>query len=383
MNFYIQQGHGKGSKISTVAAETPIGGVFLSPGDEDSGKLAETRHEASRLGLDVRLDPQSYIYSPEPSGGAKHHRSHGLELPISWHPTPKQLDGFLNAVEVANRRIGISGPIIAPTCMLDSFGSIWTPAAVSIAAAASDVWGSQNAIISVAVTESALTDWAAISRWLDAVTTIDARGFYFVVQRTNAGYPGLPWNVDSLANLLRIFYRLNAMNGYEASWGYSEGEGLLGIAAGASKMGSGWHYNLRQFNRAKWFKSEPGGSTPTPRMFVSQLWSSLKVEAEVNVIKSRDLGLDILSPIEHQCTQTSGVLGPHLQYLTAIAGKAQAVGTQGGPLDRLTFIHNQLTLALTSFKNIATAGVILDANHENRIRSFFQALEQFIEREQL
>ena len=63
MSMWIQHGYGKGTKIDAVAATGRIGGVVLSPGDEEPAALRATARTAVDLGLAVLLDPQLYVHT--------------------------------------------------------------------------------------------------------------------------------------------------------------------------------------------------------------------------------------------------------------------------------------------------------------------------------
>lgn len=388
MTFFIQQGYGKGSKIADVAEGGNLGGVILSPGDEDPVKLGETVRMIRGLGLDARLDPQSYIYAPEPAGTANNHPAHGLDLNFSWHATPKQVTRAIRSVRRANEAIGVTDRWLTPTCWLASFENLWTPLSLSLAAAAADDWGGERTIVSVAVSEDAFADWRAVDVWLDAVTTLDVAGFYFAIDRKSSTYPPNPWNVDHLANILRVIYRLGELNGYEVAWGYSDVEGLIGLAAGASHAASGWHYSLRQFNRDKWVRKSGGGSAPTPRALVGRLWAPLKAADEVHYILEKPDLLSTFTRSERTLFEarplSSFTLGEaQVQYMSTLARSARIIEELSDTGQRIATVLEKLGIADDRYEAIQDSGIVLDPRYRSRLRSLRQALEQLVASEKI
>lgn len=381
MAFYIQQGYGKGSKISDVAGEGHLGGVILSPGDEDPAKLGETAKMIQGLGLRARLDPQSYIYAPEPAGTANNHPAHGLDLSFSWHATPKQVTNAVSSVRRANEAIGITEQWIAPTCWLASFDNLWTPLSLSLASAAADAWGEERTIVSVAVSEDAFADWRAVDVWLDAITTLDVAGFYLLIDRKASAYPPNPWNVDHLANILRVIYRLSELNGYEVTWGYSDIEGLIGLAAGASGAASGWHYSLRQFNRGKWVRKPGGGSAPTPRALVGRLWAPLKAADEVHYILEKPDLVSTFAKHERELFRAKPLSSftlaeAQVQYMATLSRNARVIEGFGDTERRIATVLEKLEAADRRYEAIEGAGVVLEPRYRTRLRSLRQALRE-------
>lgn len=388
MTFYIQQGYGKGSKIADVAKNGHLGGVILSPGDEDPAKLGETARAIARLGLQARLDPQSYIYAPEPAGTANNHPAHGLDLELSWHATPKQVTRAVTAVRRANETLGLADRWLTPTCWLASFENLWTPLSLSLAAAAADDWGEGRTIVSVAVSEDAFADWRAVDVWLDAITTLDVAGFYLLIDRKSSAYPPNPWNVTHLANILRVVYRLGELNGYEVVWGYSDIEGLVGLAAGASHVASGWHYSLRQFNRGKWIRKPGGGAAPTPRALVGRLWAPLKAADEVQYILEKPELASTFTRGERDLFRAKPLSSftlseAQVQYLSTLARNAKIIEELGGAGKRIATVLDKLKAADRRYQAIEDSGIVLDPRYRSRLRSLRLAVEQLVASEKI
>jgi hypothetical protein len=81
-SFWVQQGYGKSDKIERLYDAGLLGGVLLSPADEEPPALQATRE--STPDIEVLLDPQTYVYSI-PGGTARCHEAHGLAVPnLNW-----------------------------------------------------------------------------------------------------------------------------------------------------------------------------------------------------------------------------------------------------------------------------------------------------------
>lgn len=389
MSFYIQHGYGKGQKIANLAAEGKLRGVVLSPADEDHSALAATANMCRGLALDVRIDPQSYIYSTVPPGLGKHHKSNGLQFTkIHWSQDAKSTSAQIDAVGRLNQAINTDGRWIAPSVVQSSFTDVWTPLALQMARTASDAWGPDRTIATVAIDEAALDTWATVNDWLDVATTLQVRGFQILVNRSNTSYPPVAWSVDRLTNLLRLIYNLAVLNGYEVSWSYSDTEGLLGIAVGANQISSGWNYTLRQFNTEKWQPNETrGGRAPIPRYHVPRLWSPLRVDTEAERIRQTALSAVIFMPREVKDFQEIDLLDRtraqlQEQHLALLASRSATLSALE-IAERLEKVRRSLEKALRLFARIEDDGVVLEARYRPRVSSLLQALQRFTAVEKL
>lgn len=385
MSFYVQHGYGKSDKIAALAGIDGTTGIILSPGDEDVSALAATVASSTALGLDVLLDPQAYIYSLNPTGSARKHEDHELELgAMHWSQDAAAVSRHVDDVERANDRVGVRGTRIAPTCFQSSFHDVWTPLALQYARTAAAAWGGDRTIATVAIEESAFDDWAAVADWLDVATTVDVEGFYLLIARQRQpGYPPGPWDPGRLANVLRLIYNLSVVNEYRVLWGYSDIEGLVGISAGADGLGSGWHYTLRAFTPSKWQPStSTGGRPPAARIHLGRLWSPLRAEDEAESLFRSRLRDEVFSRALIDRFATRGFdtwtrAEAQEQHLKLLARRSQRLVAAGAVPDRLALIEQSLSSAGERFGQIRGLGIELPAIYPSRILAFREALAAF------
>ncbi|MCD2119615.1 MULTISPECIES: hypothetical protein [Rhodococcus] len=382
MNFFIQHGYGKGTKISDVFDQGSLGGVILSPGDEEPTALRSTVSAINDLGIVPLLDPQTYVYSITPPGVARCHSSHGVNFrQVKWSQSAREVESQIESIRAANVAVGIDGPMIAPTCVQSTFTDIWTPLSLQYARSALDSWGSENTIASVAIDEGALTNWHDIADWLDIVTGIDVRGFYIVVNRSNKGYPPVPWDSLRLGNLLRLMYNLSVLNEYEVHWGYSDLEGVAAIAAGVGSVSSGWHYTLRQFFTSKWQPSPSGGQPPTPRVYVPALWASLKAEEELSYItrlpyRDEILQAHILSRFASGNFSSWGRPEGQVQFMTELSNRVSDAARSIDISTRLDELDIDLQNAADLYGRIKRDRIVLPPSYAGRVSTLRYSLEE-------
>lgn len=387
MSFFIQHGYGKGTKISDVAANGLLAGVILSPGDEEVSTLTSTVTSIQSLGLVPLLDPQTYIYSTTPVGSARCHSAHGINFrSVKWSQSARDVESQIDSIRSANLAIGINGPMIAPTCIQSTFTDIWTPLALQYARSAADSWGANQTIASVAIDEGALTNWQDIADWLDIVTSIDVRGFYIVVNRSNKGYPPAPWDSIRLCNLLRLIYNLSAVNEYEVHWGYSDLEGLTALAAGATSISSGWHYTLRQFFASKWQPSPAGGQPPTARVYVPALWASLKAQEELSYVMDLTYRDEIVTPDISANFATRSFASwsrveAQMQFMSDLSSKSAEVMNSADISARLDLIESDLKQATTLYGRISSDRIILPPSYAGRVATLRYGVEEMRKKE--
>lgn len=386
--FYIQHGHGKAAKIANVSQNAPVAGVILSPAHEDMQRLADTADDCRRRGLNVLLDPQSYIYTLSPLGIARHHKSHGLEfLKLHWSQTADAVKYHVDAVLLANQNIGHSGPIIAPSPYQANLTDYWMPTALQYGRTSSAEWGADKTVASIVLDENVLRSWGGVQDWLDIITTLDVSGFYLLVNRSRPVYPPAPWEPQVLANLLRVIYTLTGINGYELTWGYADIDGLLGIAAGATAVASGWTYGLRAFSTAKWNETRTGGASPVPRVYLPRLWAPLRnneVEDLFGTAAGRRMfPTSLRSHFDAYGFDSWSIAEAQEQYLTYLARTVEALTQRGGVTDRVATLVDRLQAASARFDEISRLGIALDGRYAGRVRAYREALDLFRKSESL
>lgn len=384
MSLYLQHGYGKGQKIQTLASSGALRGVILSPGDEDDGPLGRTVSEVKRLGLRVCVDPQTYVYSTAPRGFGRKHESHRIRFDdLHWsQPVSATLQQVARVGEMHDR-VNPGGLKFAPTVVQASFDDVWTSTAFQLASTAASEWGPDRTVATLAIEDTALDTWRQIDEWLDVATTLDVFGFYILVGRKDTSYPPVAWSSERLANLLRMIYVLTELNEYKVCWGYADGEGLAGLAAGASALAAGWNYSLRQFKPSKWQPSDrKGGVAPNSRFYVERLWSPILATAEADNLYDSDLRNEVFSEKELQSVEGRefddiGVVDAQLQFLTGLSGQAHAITAISGVAPRLDYVQSSLHSAEALFGSIEREGIPLAGRYLGRIRALASGIERF------
>lgn len=377
MSLWIQQGYGKGDKIDRLAAAGAISGVILSPADEEQANLRATADTARSLGLDVVLDPQTYVGSIT-GGTARCHPSHGLDFGrVHWGLNPTEIGDHVSAVWSATQAMGIS-TLLSPTCIQRGFTDAWTTLAIQYARTSIDV--ADEVYVSVVVEEAALGDWRQIEDWLDVVTTLDARGFYLIVSKTSRDYPQ-PWNTTRLSNLLRIVHRLAVLNGYQVLVGYSDFEGLLAQVAGAKAFGSGWFFTLRAFTELKWQPST-GGAPGRARATSGPMLTPFRAEDEANRVAQSSVAALAYpdAALRDQLTRSPGsvsIADAWSQHLLELGSMATDLEAAGSLTNQRQELRRRLETAVSLFEDLRSQNVPLPAQYQTRVSAYLAALAEF------
>lgn len=383
MSFYLQMGYGKSDRIQRLSGYGKLSGAILSPADEDTSQLLVTADLCRQYEVPVLVDPQTHIYSLNPLGTGRKHSDNGIAFkPLRWAMGPKDINAIIAAIGQLNNHLG-AVRWIAPTCIQNSFDSIWTPLSIQFASAAVEAWGGDRTIITLAIDEAALSSWRAIQDWLDEITTLDAVGFYVIIHRANRNYPPNLWGEDRYVNLLRLVYRLSILNEYEVIWGYSDLDGLIGLAAGATGMASGWHYSLRTASAQKW---QPSGMAkqPAPRVTLSRLWAPLRASGEADRLLESATGEEVTSFVHSDFACNSqeefeniNRSDAQMQYLQTVSSMARGIAKKGTVENRMTAVQNSLSRALRRYEELERERIILPAPYKARVKDMLSALEAF------
>jgi hypothetical protein len=377
--FWVQQGYGKSDKITRLYDAGLLGGVLLSPADEEPPALQATRD--STPDVEVLLDPQTYVYSI-PGGTARCHEAHGLGTPnLNWGMPASEVEDVVRAVIAANDRLGVTD-LIAPTCVQRSLNDVWTSLALQMARTTIGVVdGQRRVFVSAVIEESALANWGDVANWLDVATSLDADGFYVIVDRVTQGsYPAM-WNPSHLTNLLRLIYSLSQLNEYEVLAGYSDVEGILQVAAGASGSATGWFYSLRAFSDSKWQPSS-GGRQAIPRAFSVGLLTPLLAVGEVEQVARSELAVDAYPDEAVRTALSSNPEGWSLvdasnHHLSSLAMVVNDVARQNPIAARLDSVEARLADARGRLATLEQQGVPFSGAYGQRLDAFRRALDGF------
>ncbi|MFF3064261.1 hypothetical protein ACFVQ3_06865 [Oerskovia sp. NPDC057915] len=383
MTMNLQHGYGKSRKIDELSATGAISGVILSSGDEDVETLSATVATCRRVGVRTLLDPQTYIYSTSPAGTARHHQSQGIAYgTMHWSQDATRVSQQVRDVAAANAAIGISEVMIAPACKQSTFSDIWTPLSLQFARTAAKDWGGTRTIASVVIEDVAFDDWNSVADWLDVATTLDVRGFYLLVDRGRRDYPSAPWSPLRLENLMRLIYNLSELNEFEVHWGYSDIDGLLGVAAGGTSMAAGWHYSLRQFAISKWQPSDARGGLAAPRVYMPRLWAALRAEGEVGRILETEqpeklLPKGFIGRFADRPLAEWGRVEAQMLHLDLLGRSAKKLSGMDSVTSRLDAVGASLEGARAHYRQLSRQNVLLPALYQARVESYLEAVEGF------
>ncbi|WP_081709876.1 hypothetical protein [Arthrobacter sp. 35W] len=388
MTFVLQHGYGKSDKLDAVADHFPVSSVVLSPTDEDPGVLQQTVYKLKARGIRPLLDPQTYLYTTGVDLAGRCHVEHGLNFSaIRWSQSPRDVEKVIASVAIANDTVGIDDTIIAPSILQSSFEDIWTPLGIQYARAASEAWSEKNVYASAVFEELAFSGWDAINDWLDEVTSIDIAGFYLLTNhRGAAAYPATGWDSDRLANAMRMIYTLTELNGYELLWGYSDIEGILGVAVGATECATGWHNSLRRFSVEKW-RPKSGGAQPIPRRFVNSLLSPLRLEGELSAIHTMSGTAFRTGSVADRVFQYNidnpefwnrSVAQKH--HMMSVAGLVDEIARVSIP-NRLNLVQEWIHDSLALFNTLSGQNLIFERSYANKLQVLSRAVTIFREAE--
>ncbi|MBJ7470349.1 MAG: hypothetical protein JHD16_03570 [Solirubrobacteraceae bacterium] len=371
--LWIQHGYGKGTKISDIRDSALAAGVVLSPGDEGRRSLSETRSVLGRL--DALLDPQTFVYSI-PGGTARCHEDNGLAFSdLHWSASPAEVVNVAEKVVATNRELDIPR-VVAPTCLQRDFRDVWTPLSLQLARATLAA-ADRPVLASLVIDEGALSNWHDATDWLDVATTLDVAGFYIVVNRGSSSYQA-PWDPARLVTLLRLIYSLTELNGYEVILGYSDFEGLLGAAFGASGHGTGWYYSLRRFSETKWQPST-GGRAASPRVTSGPLMAALRADGEADLIVRTPLAASVFpsQPVRTRLAENpTGWSLPDSwdQHMREMGSLSRHLMSERSTATRLDTMQSLIDGALRLSAGLEPEGVLLPAAYTTRLQGFSEAV---------
>jgi len=383
MSFWAQHGYGKGSKLQDLSRSGPLGGVVLSPADEDNAALAATSSTLRSDSIPYVLDPQTYVWSI-PDGVARNHEDHGLAFPgLHWSAAAGEVGQLVEQVVALNRRLGTTR-LLSPTCIQRSLSDIWTPLAIQLARATIQEANGNQVLVSLVLDETVLDDWRGVEDWLDVVTTLDAFGFYLIVARGSQTYPQV-WEPARYGNMLRLIHRLSVLNEYEVLVGYTDVDGLGVLSAGASGIASGWYYSLRSFSEAKWQPST-GGRAARPRVLLPDLMVPVLAEAEAGALARSTLAPEAITDGDLRARLASpgsawGLNDAWAQHLSALQQLSVEIESMTEPQVRLEWLLDRLRAAWNLLQRMDSAGIVTAPTYSTMIANLGLGLRHFGESE--
>lgn len=270
MTLLAQHGWGKSDKITTALGNGSIGGLILSPRDETPenaatvlASIAADHPNATRL-----FDPLFHAGQIIPANDGK------LPEYGYYRPNLTRRD-FIGAAKFAGYAEDVLGfqygldvtSLVSPTIELVNFGDSSAQIALQLADASSTHHASTDderpLLLSFLINENALQSLDELDAFLDAITVMEADGYYLMMSRASSTHNALI-EPERLAALMYMVYILRVVNGFNVYCGYSDLIGLPLHAAGATASACGWYGTLRRFTFNR-FRTSKGGRKARPR----------------------------------------------------------------------------------------------------------------------
>lgn len=299
MTLLAQHGWGKSDKITTALGTGSINGLILSPRDETPANAAALLSSIAQDYPDaIRLfDPLFHAGQVTPASDGK------LPDYSYYRPNLTRRD-FIGAAKFAGYAADVLGfqydletsSLVSPTIELVNFGDSSAQVALQLADASLTHHAGSNddrpLLLSFLINENALQNLDELDAFLDAITVMEASGYYLTVSRSSSTHNALIVP-DRLASLMYIAYILRVVNGFDVYCGYSDLIGLPMHAAGATASACGWYGTLRRFTFNR-FRSSKGGRRARPRILSTPALESILI-SELDQIFEAGLVEDFLS----------------------------------------------------------------------------------------
>ncbi len=302
-----QVGYGRGQKVHEGLDEGTITGAILSPKDEGRDRLeqciAELRESDGNAVL--MIDPQFYVttLNTPRDGHLPEYDYYAAHAGLSRTQfSPRQIERYVgDCLNYQHTTLSGVSYLVSPNIMFDDFRDSWSQIALNMAEAAVDHHGTltnpEPLLVSIVTSEVALRSATGLAEFLDALSSLEANGFYVLVHRNSSSYQAA-MDPNAMANLMYMVHVLASVNDYQVFVGYSDWLGMLLHAAGASGTASGWHQSLRQFNMARFMPAE-GGGRARKRYSSAPLMSSPLLEPELEDIFRAGRINDVLTGSAH------------------------------------------------------------------------------------
>lgn len=304
MAFFIQHGHGKGSRITDALDNGTADGVIFSARNEQPGNLLSCVSSISEdHPTELMIDPQFFVGALSPPNEG-HLPEYGYYAPglTAASFTLRNIRGYVKRTLQFQTRAPVTR-LISPTVLFSSFNDRWFQIALNMADASLEQHAEMNdpppLLLSFHFSENALLNFDEVSRFLDTVTQ-DAwtmKGIYLAVMRDGDQYDAC-FSPDAMSNLMYICTALGMVNDLEVVIGHADYCGIMLRAAGASAFASGWHQGQRRFLRSKYIEqASRGGKPPRLRYASNPLLTSIFLN-ELEAIKEVGYFDEVLSEVD-------------------------------------------------------------------------------------
>ncbi len=368
MSVLAQHGFGKGQKLQAGLKQKTIGGVVLSPRDEEPADLVSLakglRSEFSEAVL--LMDPQVYastVHNPRDRHLPEYpYYSSGLTR-ASF--TTRLIEKTVKACFAFQKPLPLTY-FAAPAVSFATPEDGWSQIALQFAEEGIEqharLRSRRPLLVSLVLEESALASRPALNDLMDSLTTLECAGFYVCLIRNSGTQYGPGMAADRLANLLYVVYALGEANEYHVIVGYSDWIGVLLHTVGAKYCATGWGLGLRHL---QWARFEHGafGRQPKERyssvplfnsIFLEELdacWRAKRIEPVLSGV-SQDKPFTATNPLNVQWPQEASTL----QHWAALS-KASRVTPARALTSRIADMEKRIEEAGTAYADLINAGI--------------------------
>ncbi len=379
MGIYAQHGYGKSDYIEEGLKKGHIRGVVLSPRDEEPATLvafADSLRKKHGDKVEILMDPQFYVttISAGREGNLPSYPYYAQALTRGTF-TPANVQDFARKAIAFQTGKLRAAKIVAPSVSFTDFNDPWSQIAISLGQASIDDMRTRKRkeplLLSLVFDELALRNKTALDEFLDAISTLETRGFYVVVKPADPDYPS-SYEEETLANLLYLCYMLAEVNEFDVVCGYSDLVGILLHAVGATATATGWFTNLRQFS-FKRFQPSEGGRQPRDRYTSYKLANSITVSPELQAIFMVGRISQVLSGTAYDgifkkapSSVTWTRRDSCLHHWTVLSQLANLVSKGKTTKDNLDSLEGHVRDAITEYDTLNTAGVKFEAKSSKR-----------------
>lgn len=396
MSVLAQSGYGRSSKIEQGLNEGVIHGAIMSPRDERRERLEQDilNWQTCQPNAFVMFDPQFYaanLNNPRDGHLSDYDfYSNNCGLGRAQFSGTRIQKYVRECIDYQHLTFGSAlSCLTSPTVFFDAFRDSWSQIALNMAAESADYYSSltspQPIFISLVISETAFQTMDAVEEYLDALTEIEAQGFYIIIRRNSSSVQNA-MEAASFGRLLYFCHVLKNINEYDVIVGYSDWQSFLLEAAGVTHTATGWYQNLRQFSLAR-FQPSPRGRRPRKRYSSVPLLSCPLINPELQDIYLASLLPRVLSGSSHDAIIQNGPAAgeanwsgetaclAHWYSLNSLSKCISVLPTQS---ERIQEAEHLMRNALTLYAQLSSQNVSFDQlSGPNHIREWQDSLQEF------
>lgn len=396
MSILAQCGYGRGGKIEQGLRDGVVHGAIMSPRDEKRDRLEQTIQNwgDSHPNALIMFDPQFYaanLNNPRDGHLSEFDYYFNNSSLGRTHFSSTRIQRYVReCLDYQHQTFGSNvAYLISPTIFFDAFRDSWSQISLNMAVESVEFHSNLNSpqplLISLVISETAFQTMDAVEEYLDALTEIDAHGFYIIIRRNSASVQNAMESA-SFGRFMYFCHVLTTINEYDVIAGYSDWHSFLLEAAGVTYTATGWFQNLRQFSLAR-FQPSSGGRRPRKRYSSVPLLSCPLINPELQDIHMANHLSRVLSGSTHDTILQNGPASgeaswtdeisclAHWYSLNAISQRLSGLPTQIARIHEAErLMRNALTLyALLGSQNVSFSPM----TGPDHIREWQDSLQEF------